>query len=248
MPSPESRYLTDKRPEFMATLGLLPPYEWEDVKRAYRDKAKTAHPDHGGEISQFRKIQTAYEHALHYVEFSSNKREWIANRMDSYLARQTLELELQQLGADVTIAESESLKNSFGEFAELAATIDTIALLDSEHGPQLVELIVSAQSSLTGLRRLTLAGSHLNDPHALRLACLASLEALDLSRTQVTSGISRLVDEIPAMMELNLDKTRVGWLSRRRIANVLRKRSEKRTAAAALNPYEMYRQGKQFRG
>ncbi len=248
MNSPEPRYLTNKRPEFMATLGLLPPYELDDVKRAYRDKIKTAHPDHGGEINHFRSIQTAYEHALHYIEFSSNKRQWIADRMDGYLARQDVENRLRDLGAHVTIFEADSLRNSFGEFAELAATIDSVELSDSDQGPPLVELLVSEQGILTGLRQLTLAGSQIQDKHALRLSCFPSLESLDLSRNQVTSGVARLVEEIPTMLELNLEKTRVGWLSRRRIDGQLRRRAEKRAAAVALNPYELYRRGTNRRG
>ena len=38
------------RPAFALVLGLLPPYTMEDVKRAYRDKVKDAHPDRGGDL------------------------------------------------------------------------------------------------------------------------------------------------------------------------------------------------------
>ena len=43
----------DERPEFMAILGLLPPYSREDVKRAYLAKVRTAHPDHGDGLNRW---------------------------------------------------------------------------------------------------------------------------------------------------------------------------------------------------
>ena len=42
---------------FMVLLGLLPPYTLDDVKRAYLDKVRTAHPDHGGDLDDFRNPQ-----------------------------------------------------------------------------------------------------------------------------------------------------------------------------------------------
>ena len=37
----------------MVTLGLLPPYTLEDIRAAYREKAKTLHPDRGGTPADF---------------------------------------------------------------------------------------------------------------------------------------------------------------------------------------------------
>ena len=45
------------------TLGLTPPVSREEIKAAYRDKAKAMHPDHGGSDEQFCKLTEAY-HAL----------------------------------------------------------------------------------------------------------------------------------------------------------------------------------------
>ncbi len=56
-----------ERPEFMAMLGLLPPYTTEDVKQAYMRKAKSAHPDLAGDPRVFRKIQEAYEQAQQFA-------------------------------------------------------------------------------------------------------------------------------------------------------------------------------------
>ena len=51
------------RPDFMIALGLLPPYTVEDVKRAYFDRALSAHPDRGGSAEEFIKLHEAYTQA-----------------------------------------------------------------------------------------------------------------------------------------------------------------------------------------
>jgi hypothetical protein len=44
-------------------LGVKPNATIEDVKTAYRSKANIAHPDKGGTVEDFQKIQRAYENA-----------------------------------------------------------------------------------------------------------------------------------------------------------------------------------------
>ena len=56
-------------PDFLALLGLAPPYSIDDVKEAYRAKVKTAHPDVGGSTAEFTQIQEAYERALDLYGF-----------------------------------------------------------------------------------------------------------------------------------------------------------------------------------
>ena len=51
------------RPEFFDVLGLAPPVTVDDIKQAYLEKVKTAHPDRGGEIASFRKLQEAFDQA-----------------------------------------------------------------------------------------------------------------------------------------------------------------------------------------
>ncbi len=64
----------DKRPDFMVTLGLAPPYTVEDVKQAYLIKAKTAHPDTGGNAASFRRLQEAFGRASEAAEFHETRR------------------------------------------------------------------------------------------------------------------------------------------------------------------------------
>jgi hypothetical protein len=50
-----------------AVLGLVPGATLHDVKSAYREKVKQHHPDQGGEIQEFLRLQEAYEFLLTQV-------------------------------------------------------------------------------------------------------------------------------------------------------------------------------------
>lgn len=60
----ELRAKTAGHPLAWETLGLQPGSSQEDIKRAYRAKAKLFHPDVGGDPRAFRLIQRAYEHLM----------------------------------------------------------------------------------------------------------------------------------------------------------------------------------------
>lgn len=48
----------------LAILGLTPPVSADDVKAAYRRKAKETHPDHGGDAAAFNRVTSAYREAM----------------------------------------------------------------------------------------------------------------------------------------------------------------------------------------
>jgi DnaJ domain len=50
-----------------ATLGLVPGATVADVKAAYRERVKHAHPDQGGSVQDFLRVQEAYEYLLSEV-------------------------------------------------------------------------------------------------------------------------------------------------------------------------------------
>jgi len=55
-------------PSFFATLGFDHfPNSAEEVKRAYREMAKSKHPDVGGSDDEFQSLKAAYEQALSYM-------------------------------------------------------------------------------------------------------------------------------------------------------------------------------------
>lgn len=52
------------RASIWKVLGLRPDASVEDIKRAYRARAKETHPDQGGDAETFRALHRAYERAL----------------------------------------------------------------------------------------------------------------------------------------------------------------------------------------
>src|SRR5262245_34604998 len=127
MPAPDSASWQrsaprDSRPEFMQILGLSPPYAKEDVRQAYFEKAKQAHPDKGGTPEAFHKIQQAFEQAQVYLEFRGDRRAWIAAKMNHYIALEKAMDRLEALGAVLTTSAPNWLAQSFGDFAQLAET------------------------------------------------------------------------------------------------------------------------------
>jgi hypothetical protein len=56
-----------QRPACLRTFGLELPCTEEEVLAAYRELAKTAHPDRGGDLQQFLQLQKHFEQALALV-------------------------------------------------------------------------------------------------------------------------------------------------------------------------------------
>jgi hypothetical protein len=56
-----------KVPRCLVVFGLGWPCEKEELLRAYREKIKTQHPDHGGDQKQFLKLQAHFEEAMAMV-------------------------------------------------------------------------------------------------------------------------------------------------------------------------------------
>ncbi|MEM8678949.1 MAG: hypothetical protein AAGF97_06340 [Planctomycetota bacterium] len=215
----------DERPEFMAILGLLPPYSREDVKRAYLAKVRTAHPDHGGEISAFRRIQDAYEAARQYVEFKSDKRSWIAAQVDRYVELSKLEAQLRGHGAEIEYQQIDWLYKSYGDFAELTATVHAIKLQDSPAGNEVARLLVAERTLVGGLKHLEMIRCELTDDAVLPLSCFQLLEHLDLSGNKVTRQSASLAGTIPTLREFRLDDTSVGMWEKMKLARLLKKRA-----------------------
>lgn len=59
------------RPDCLTALGLELPCTEEEVLVAYRGLAKEAHPDRGGDLEQFLRLQRYFEQALKLVRNES---------------------------------------------------------------------------------------------------------------------------------------------------------------------------------
>ncbi len=215
----------DGRPDFMVTLGVAPPYVMEDVKRAYLEKAKLAHPDRGGSTAAFNEVQQAFERAQAFLEFRTDRRAWIAARMDRYVALENAVARLQRLGAKVTTHAQQWLQQSFGEFAQLMESPVTVRAVDAPNGDAIIAALVADHAALKDLDAVELPGCRVSDDAVLRLAVFQSLQRLDLSRTPVTSRALAVIDSLPVLESVALQGSNVGWWTRRRTAARLRRRA-----------------------
>ncbi|MEQ8210561.1 MAG: J domain-containing protein [Lacipirellulaceae bacterium] len=59
------------RPNCLTTLGLSPGCSEEEVMEAYREKVKTLHPDRGGDLQSFLRLQETFEEAIRTVRETS---------------------------------------------------------------------------------------------------------------------------------------------------------------------------------
>ncbi len=222
---PNSRN-NDTRPDFMIALGLAPPYAAEDVKAAYLLKAKQAHPDHGGSVKEFNALQSAFDQANKYLEFRSDRRQWIANQMADYLAVGEVVSRLEEFGAEVTSDAIDWLKRSFGDFAQLTETITAIRLVDSPQADEMIAYMVEHAKALGQLSRLELPGCQVSDQAVLQLEAFQQLDHLDLSRTPITADALWIVDAILDLESINIEGTRIGWWTRRKVRKVMERRQE----------------------
>jgi len=55
------------RPPCLVALDLRPPCTKEEVLAAYRQRVKSLHPDRGGDLNKFLRLQQHFEQALHLV-------------------------------------------------------------------------------------------------------------------------------------------------------------------------------------
>lgn len=211
--------------EFMATLSLLPPYSLDDVKSAYRAKALETHPDHGGTIDRFLKVQEAYERAVEYVTCCGDRRKWIADHVDSYRRQREAADKVERLGGTVEFEEVDWLRQSVGDFAWLAERLRVIRLRNTAADDDLLVYLFEEPLRTPYLVELDLAGTRVSDKGLRMLTVLSLLQRLDVSGTKVTGRALRAtVDGLPALEELRLAETAIGWMTRWRLHSALSRR------------------------
>jgi hypothetical protein len=206
------------RPEFLMALGLLPPFTAEDVHMAYREKAKQAHPDHGGSVGDFLKLQQAYERSLEYVKFCAGRRQWLAAQVERYAQQEEVVSEVQRRKGQVEVEEIDWLKGSIGEdFAILTERLRGIRLRGLADGDSFLRRLGAHRPALDYLLWLDLAGSRISDDGLLQLAGLPLLQRLDVSGSPLTERGLSVLGLLPHLQWLNLSGTSVGWWNRWRL-------------------------------
>lgn len=210
------------RPEFMVTLGLLPPYTEEDVHKAYKVKAAAAHPDRGGSKDDFVRLQEAYEHAQDFVKFTEGRRLWLAKQVEPYLRQQEVMGEIERRGGTCTIETVDWMERSFGDFALLTDRLKAIRLRDARDGDEVLRLLTEAGKDLRYLVDVDLAGCQISDASLASIKGLANLQRLNLARTAVTARGLQALTALEDLEWLNLAHTSVGWWARHKLRKQLR--------------------------
>lgn len=213
-----------RRPEFMTTLGLSPPYTEQDVKQAYFQRAKELHPDQGGSAADFHRLHDAFQQAQEYVAFRGDRRGWIASRVNSYIAVQDAIEQLESIGAEVVCDATDWLVKSIGDFAQLTETVHTVHLENSPRGDELLRALADLRPALKGLSAVELPGCQVSDSHVRLLAVYQELRRIDLSRTTVTTACLTLVEAIHSIESIDLSGTRVGPMARWRVWREMKRR------------------------
>ena len=170
--SPAAAGQTGTRPDFLVILGLIPPVSVEDVKQAYLDKAKAAHPDRGGSTEEFVRLQNAFEQATEYAKFKAGRMQWLSQWVEQYAAQEQIVNEVRALGGSVDVESCDWLVQSIGS--------DFATVLDRIHGIKLSGPLVddaalvnlrSHRRMLTGLKRLELVNTNITSVGLGQLDC-----------------------------------------------------------------------------
>jgi hypothetical protein len=214
-PHPEH---AEARPDFLITLGLIPPCSVEDVEQAYRAKVKTAHPDVGGDVATFRKVQEAYERSLEWAKFREGRRAWLSNWVEKYVEQEGIVEEIRRRGGKVKIEGVDWLRRSFGDdFSQLAEKVHGIEL----HGPAVDDKTLAwlheHRATLTAIKSLDLSRSGITDAGLAHIAAFPALRELNLSDTKVTSDGLAVLEKLPELEWLGLKDTEVGWFARTKL-------------------------------
>src|SRR3990172_9069662 len=153
MTEPVSTEFHAERLEFLTLLGLAPPVTEEDVKQAYLDKAKAAHPDRGGDVESFKRLQEAFEQATEYARFKAGRMQWLSRWVEQYAEQEKVVEHIKALGGTVEVKSSDPLSRSIGP--DFAAVLDKVVGIRLS-GPKIDDAVVLQLAT----QRRMLAGLH----------------------------------------------------------------------------------------
>jgi hypothetical protein len=216
--------MTDGKPidhnlEFLSVLGLTQPVTVEDVKQAYLEKAKTAHPDRGGDKQEFVRLQQAFEQATEYAQFKAGRMQWLTRWVEQYAEQQQVIDEIKALGGIVEVKADDMVTKSIGpDFATVLDRVVKIRLAGAGVDDQMLLSITSRRRVLAGLRHLELIDTAVSSVGLQNLQAFESLQHLDLSGTQVSESVlESLLADLPRLETLNLSRTGIGKWARAKL-------------------------------
>jgi hypothetical protein len=209
----------DHNLEFLTILGLTQPVTVDDVKQAYLEKAKAAHPDRGGDVQQFVRLQKAFEQATEYAQFKAGRMQWLTRWVEQYAEQEQLVKDIKALGGTVTVSSADVLTASIGQdFATVLERIQGIRLSGSQIDDSVMLNLGMQRRILAGLRSLALVDTSVTSVGLRQLHDLDNLEHLDLSGTQVGfHAVESLVRGLPRLENLGLHRCGISLWQRMKL-------------------------------
>ncbi len=206
----------DPRLGFLTVLGLVPPVTIEDVKQAYLEKAKSAHPDRGGNPQDFVKLHEAFEAATEYARFKASRMEWLSHWVEQYAEQSKLIEALQAMGGKVEIKGTDWLTQSVG--ADFATVLDRLVGIELQ-GPAINDEVMvqlgTQRRLLAGLKRLALVKTAVTSIGLRQLHGLDALCELNLTDMPVNpESLEALLNDLPGLQKLTLHGTDLGAWAR----------------------------------
>lgn len=219
LPSPEESARGQKhkkRPESVKKLGLSLPVTEGDVKQAYFQKAREAHPDHGGAVGEFLEVQRAFEEALEFAQRNGKRIPWIGSQMPLYVAQIEAAELVEAWGGSYHIETLDWLDGTVGEdFSQLADRLMKIDLSGRSVGDEELNRLLTDPHHLPFLEEVNLADTAVTDLSATRLLRLPKLRHLDLQGTKVSYSLRRQIAKAPGVEKVE-GVSRIGeWLRHR---------------------------------
>ena len=161
-----SEFRPPEQLEFLAILGLVPPVSVEDVKQAYLEKAKTAHPDAGGNAERFKQLQEAFEQATEYARFKTSRMQWLAHWVEQYAEQDQLINQVKELGGTVDVKSSDPMSRTIGP--DFAVVLDKVTGIHLK-GPKVTDDVLKQLSAAAAVGGLAQAEPGRHDDHRRRL-------------------------------------------------------------------------------
>ena len=219
MSEPSSTEFQPDRREFLTVLGLAPPVTEEDVKQAYLDKCKVAHPDHGGDVSEFKRLQEAFEQATEYARFKASRMQWLSQWVEQYAEQEQVIEQIKTLGGSVEVKSSDPLTRSIGpDFAVVLDKVVGIRLSGPKIDDRVILQLAGQRRMLAGLRKLALVDTAVTQAGLLQLRPFEMLRHLDLSGTSVNPvALDALLRELRLLETIVLEGTGIGWPARMKL-------------------------------
>lgn len=201
------------RPDCMQQLGLLPPYSVEDVKRAYRQLAKSSHPDAGGSAEDFAKLHDTYQRALNLAGFHESRRDWLASQVDRYVQRMEFQTLLTSLGGRCLVQRPDVYLSDYGpDFAQMLCEITAVYLTQGTRVDAALAQI-APQPMIQEARLLDLSFSDVTDNGLRHLSGLPLL-GIDLRTTRIASRGLKHLSQLPKLEWIHIGRTRIGFWGR----------------------------------